>query len=115
MFPKDVRMGAESLGVRIPDEPDDILHRPGGWVLVGWSLGLLGLWRCVITSWKNKRKDGSFTYVSQRNKHRSNLCLFHDFSPVLLLSGNVFGLLDDCRHMLMEAELLENCCDERNP
>lgn len=35
--------------------------------------------------------------------------------PVLLLSENVFGLVDDCRHMLMEAELLENCCDERNP
>lgn len=35
--------------------------------------------------------------------------------PVLLLSENVFGLVDDCRHMVMEAELLENCCDERNP
>lgn len=43
MFPEDVCMGAESLGVRIPDEPDNIFHRPGGWVLIGWSLGLLGL------------------------------------------------------------------------
>lgn len=43
------------------------------------------------------------------------LVFFRDFSPVLLLSGNVFGLVDDCLHMLMEAEPLENCCDERNP
>lgn len=43
VFSEDVRMGAESLRVCIPDEPDDIFHRPGGRVLVGWSLGLLGL------------------------------------------------------------------------
>ena len=53
MFPKDVCMGPESLGIRVPDEPDDVFHGPGGWILIGWSLGLLGLWRCVISSWRN--------------------------------------------------------------
>lgn len=41
-------MGAKSLWVRIPDEPDDLVYRPGGWVLIGWSLGLLGLRWCII-------------------------------------------------------------------
>lgn len=54
MFPKYVCMRAEGLGVRIPDEPDNIFNRPGGWVFIRWRLGLLGLWRWIITSWKNK-------------------------------------------------------------
>lgn len=40
---------------------------------------------------------------------------FQSFSPVLLLSGKEFGLVDDCRHMPMEAGPLENCCEERKP
>lgn len=109
-------MGAESLGVSIPDEPDNIFHRPGGWVLIGWSLGLLGLWRCIITSWEKRgQKVALLSYLREINTKAILVLSFRDFPPVLLLSGNVFGLVDDCRHMLMEAEPLENCCDERNP
>lgn len=48
VFSKNVRVGAKSLGVRIPDEPDHVVYRPGGWVLVGWSLGLWGLRWCTV-------------------------------------------------------------------
>lgn len=53
MFPKDIWVRPERLGVRIPDEPDDVVDTPGGRVLIGWSFGLLGLWSCIINAWKN--------------------------------------------------------------
>lgn len=49
VFSKNVCMGAKSLGVRIPDEPDNVVYRPGSRVLVGWSLGLLGLRRYAVS------------------------------------------------------------------
>lgn len=55
MFSKDIWVRTKSLRVSIPDEPNHILDRPGGWVLIGWSLGLQGLWRNIIASWKNKK------------------------------------------------------------
>lgn len=54
VFPEDICVRTESLGVCIPDEPNHILHRPGGWVLTGWSLGLLGLWRDIVATWQNQ-------------------------------------------------------------
>lgn len=57
MFSKYVCMRAQGLGVCIPDEPDNILHRPGRRVLIWWSFGLLGLGGCIIASWKKKHHD----------------------------------------------------------
>lgn len=63
---------------------------------------------------KEQMKDGELLLYLRKIKATSMLDLScNGVLPVLLLSGNVFGLVDDCLHM--EAEPLENCCEERNP
>lgn len=79
-----------------------------------WTPGTLTVHYNLKRENKGKKR-ALFLYLRGINIEAILILFLHDFPPVRLLSGNVFGLVDDCRHMLMEAEPLENCCDERKP
>lgn len=79
--------------------------------------GALDSWDSVDALYpkKDQRTYFALLYLEEFLTLKIPICCLQNFPPVLLLSGNELGLVADCRHMLMEAGPLENCCEERNP
>lgn len=109
VFSEHIWVGAESVRVCVSDEPDYVFYGPGGWVLIRRSLWFLGFRRCIIPLNESSKQWG--TQSNSTTATGTLPCT----PPVLLLSEKVFGLVVDCRHRLIEAELLLNCWDVRNP